>query len=226
MIKLENNERVEIHRVGDKFYTCVCNENGLISFSNMPFLKTKGDKIVFDNDEFNEALKEIAEYNISEEIKNILEEIKNKKVPDPDTHLDFFPKLEVLQDLAFKIYALSIFMREASSFDENLTNQIVQYSNLINNLVKGNDEVVQKEVLKQVPKNWPYSTLHLKPWAAIGMTKRSAKIASGQVDCPARDIGISQQDINQFYSKDDRPRLQAVFDELNKNVSIEKKHIK
>lgn len=105
MITLKNNQKVDILRSGDKWFTCISDEKGLISYSQNPFLSQGKEGTSIDMKTFLSYYDEIKKFNIEEKIKNI------RRVEDYSRFVDKFMHL---QNVMFEMSAFESFASRSS----------------------------------------------------------------------------------------------------------------
>lgn len=222
MLILKDNQKVDILKSGDKWFTCISDEKGLISYSQNPFLAQSKEGTSINMKTFLSYYEEIKNFNIEEKIKNI------KRVEDYSSFIDKFMHL---QNVMFEMSAFESFVSK-SSLPADHKKGILVMSNGAKSLLEAYEDVF-KDVAKAVPANWAYVMFPESSWTGYPFLVEKHRLASGNTTRFTENYGrtlseAKEADRNsrEFREalKQDIHKEEKIFLDLQKQIQ-NKKHI-
>ena len=215
MVTLKETERVEVLEFDNIFYTCLVDSNeGLITYEYMPYLSKKDGVITFNFEKFTEDTKYIVDYDISKKLRQVF---------DPYSYRDFIVGISLLQDSAYKINAIKEYMIKTQIFNKELIEQVKEISNLVETMVKGNEDIFKNKIMPAIPSNWCFAMFPESSWSAYDFMVAEQKFASGHVDVPASERGLTKSKIQGRYDRSRAEREMKVFEGLQAQIENEEK---
>lgn len=202
MLTLKNNQKVDILKSGDGWFTCISDEKGLISYSQNPFLTESKEGTSINMKTFLSYYEEIKKFNIEEKIKNI------KHVEDYGSFVDKFMHL---QNEMFEMSAFEGFV-STSSLPAEHKKGILAISSRAKSLLEAYEDVF-KDVAKAVPANWAYAMFPESSWTGYPFLVEKHRVASGNITRFAESYRRTQSDAN----------LREFREALNQDIHKEEK---
>lgn len=184
MIKLEENQRVYTIKSGDKWYTCISGENGLVSYLDCPYLSVENGETTVNMKAFKDDYEAIKNFDIEDEAMHV----RNAD--------DFGRLVGKIMNLQHKEFTMSAFKDFAtrSSLPENFKKGATACCNTATQLLDMNESVFRDIATKAVPKNWAYAMFHESSWSAYSYYVAQHKVACGETTRSAGEIGRTLSD--------------------------------
>lgn len=219
MIILAKDERMEFKEFERKLYACIVSKKGLESYFLVPYLNYNNGMVEFDIDQFNNDLKFLSSFNIGEELKF---------VRDCYSYSDFITKMQPLAYRAFDIECIKNCLITFPIFeDKSLTEEIIAISDEVNSVVSANEEFFKKQIVPQIPVNWPYAMFE-SSWTGYDFLVRKHDFAQGYTDIDAKILGCTLRDIEYLSHKNAKSaeREMKIYNGLNEKIKAQEERTK
>lgn len=208
MLTLKNNQKVDILKSGDNWFTCISDEKGLISYSQNPFLSQSKEGTSINMKTFLSYYDEIKKFNIEEKIKNI------RRIEDYSSFVDKFMHL---QNVMFEMSAFESFVSK-SSLPEDHKKGILAMSNGAKSLLEAYEDVF-KDVAKAVPANWAYAMFPESSWTGYPFLVEKHRLASGNTTRFTENYGRTLSDAKEA-DRNAREFREALKQDIHKEEKI------
>lgn len=208
MLALKSNQKVDILKSGNQWFTCISDEKGLISYSQNPFLTESKEGTSINMKTFLSYCEEIEKFNIEEKIKNI------KRVEDYSSFVDKFMRL---QNTMFEMSAFEGFVSKSSLPADN-KKDILAISSGAKSLLEAYEDVF-KDVAKAVPANWAYAMFPESSWTGYPFLVEKHRVASGNITRFAESYGRTQSDAKEA-DRNAREFREALNQDIHKEEKI------
>lgn len=217
MITLKSNQDVDILKSGNRWYTCITDENGLLRYNESLFLSESQERTSINLKMLFSDYEEIKNFNIEEKIKNV------KTVEDYSAFVDNFM---YIQDVMFEMTSFERFASK-STLPEEHKKGILAVTNGAKELLEAY-EALFKDVANSVPSNWAYAMFPERNWTGYAFLVEKHKVANGNTtrfadECygKTRNDAI-QADVNTYeYNKalnQDVHKEEKIFLDLDKQI--------
>ncbi len=216
MIQLKKDQKVYVLKSGNKWYTCVASGNGLITYSENPYIQQDDKGVKVGMKAFQESYNTIKSFDLKAECENLHE---------VEDYSNLVNKIMSLQTTLFEMEALVTFV------DESVTNEdFKKGTNMVCEVAKKHIESIEQafaEVAKQVPSNWAYAMFPESSWTAYPFLVEKHRIASGNMtrfaDCygktvmDAREADRNTRELNEALNLDIH-KQEKIFLDLQRQI--------
>ena len=183
MLKLKNDQKLYILKSDGKWFTCISNNDGLISYSDNLYIVDSQQGTTINIKSFQAAYDEIKNFDLEKEVEQLM------SVEDYSALVD---KVMHLQNILFEMSTFNKFVTESKLSEEFKKGTDLVYQQAYKKIE--NIETLFQTVAKNVPANWAYAMFPESSWTAYPFLVEKHKVASGNMTRFAESYGRTLND--------------------------------
>ena len=208
MLTLKENQKIYVLKSDNRWFTCVSDNNGLISYSDNPFLFVDKEGTKINMNSFQSCYNEIKNFELEKEIENLKTVESYSKLVDKIIHL---------QNVLFDMSAFGEFIEESK-----MPEDYKKGTALVCDDAKKRIEVIEalfQTVAKNVPSNWAYAMFPESSWTGYLFLVEKHRIACGNTTRFAESYGRTLSDAKEA-DRNSREFREALKQDIHKEEKI------